>query len=139
MATPVHMVVKAIGVDVDGNPTGSSTAPSFVDLRRGLTVKFAKIVATASGATAVVAAVTAKKIKVLGYVFVAAGAVAVKFQSATTDITGVMTIGSNGGVAASAVAPAGGHLLETAAGEALNINLSDAVVVGGHLSYVEEA
>jgi hypothetical protein len=42
--------------------------------------------------------------------------------------------GANGGVAA-AYCPVG-HF-ETAAGEALNINLSGAVAVGGHVVYVE--
>jgi hypothetical protein len=98
--------------------------------------KFAKIVASASGATTVVAAVTSKKIRVLSYVLVANAAVNTKFQShvTPTDLTGLEYLGSNGGVSAG-FSPAG-HF-ETVAGEALDINLSGAVAVGGHLTYIE--
>jgi hypothetical protein len=111
------------GVSTVQGPTGST-----------LTVKFATIVASASGATAVVAAVTGKAILVLSYVLIANAAVNVKFQSAGLDLTGLLYLGANGGAAPGEAAH--GHF-RTLASQALNINLSAAVAVGGHLSYVE--
>jgi hypothetical protein len=96
--------------------------------------KFAPIVANASGATLVVAAVALKKLRVLGYNVIANGAVNVKFQSAGNDKTGLKYLAANGGIAPS-FNPAG--WFETNAGEALNINLSGAVAVGGELVYIE--
>lgn len=103
------------------------------------TVKSADIVASASGATEVVAAVTTpvnKKIRVLSYLYRVNGAVNVKWQSATTDLTGLSYNGA-AGEGEAPTAAAGAFLFETAAGAALNINLSAAVAVGGHVCYVE--
>src|SRR4051812_7947440 len=57
-----------------------------------LTPKFASIVASAGGATTVVAAVSLKKIRVVSYTLVANAAVNVKFQShvTPTDKTGLL-------------------------------------------------
>lgn len=103
----------------------------------GEQVLFAAITASASGATQVVAAATlngtARKIRVVSYVIVANAAVNVKFQSHTAgDLTGLLYNAANGGVAAP-FSPVG--WFETVAGEALDINLSGAVAVGGHLTY----
>lgn len=106
-----------------------------LDPIRGYDVKHATIVASASGATQVVAAVAAKRIRVLGYTLVAAGAVTVKFQSNATDLTGALPLAANGGVSA-----AGGPYVpsfETAVGDPLNVNLGGAVAVAGHLTYQE--
>lgn len=94
---------------------------------------YATIVASSSGATALVAAVSGKRIRVLSYAIVANAAVNVKFQSASTDLTGLLYLAANGGAA---VAFEGMGCFQTAVGEALNINLSGAVAVGGHLTYV---
>jgi hypothetical protein len=99
-----------------------------------LTPKFAAIAASASGDNTAVAAVTGKKIRVLAYTVVAAGAVSAKFQSDTTDLTGALSFAANGG-ASVAFSPVG-HF-ETASGVALQLNLGSAVAVGGHLVYVE--
>lgn len=101
-----------------------------------LTPKFATIVASSSGATTIVAAVSNKKIRVLGYVLTFNAAVNAKWQShvTPTDKTGLAYGAANGGIAA-AFNPVG-HF-ETISGEALDINLSGAVAVGGHLLYVE--
>lgn len=97
-------------------------------------IKFAVISASASGATAVVAAVAGKHIRVLHYQIVVAGNVAVKFQSDSTDITGLMSHSAEGeGSNPSFFA----GLFQTAEGEALNINLDAAIQVGGHVTYVE--
>lgn len=99
-----------------------------------VTTLFADIASSASGDNEVVAAVPGKKIRVLAYTIIASGDVDVKWRSAATDLTGVMPFTINSGVA-HGYAPVG--YFETASGEALNLNLSDAVAVGGYLVYVE--
>ena len=101
-----------------------------------LTPKFAAITASASGATTVVGAVASKKIRVISYVVVANAAVNIKFMTSTgpADKTGLLYLSANGGVSG-AYAPTG-HF-ETDSGDGLQINLSAAVAVGGHLTYVE--
>lgn len=102
-----------------------------------LTPKFAKISTSASGASTVVALVAGKKIRVLQFWLTASGAVNAKFQShiAPTDLTGLLYMATAGDGAAMNFCPVG--LFETVAGEALDINLSGAVAVGGGLVYVE--
>lgn len=114
--------------------TGAPDSSALYSGSTALTPKFAVITASASGATAVVASVASKKIRVISYVVVANAAVNIKFQSNSTDKTGLLYLAGNGGVSG-AYAPTG-HF-ETASGEALNINLSAAVAVGGHVTYVE--
>lgn len=92
------------------------------------------ITASASGNTAVVAAVAGKKIRVISFNFVANGTVNVKWQSATTDISGLTYCVQFSGKALQF--HPGGHL-ETAVAEALNINLSGNVAVGGEGTYIE--
>lgn len=109
-----------------------------IDPRTEANPKYAKIVASASGATAIVAAVgsgdTARKIRVVALSLMANGTVNVKFQSASTDLTGIDFLVANAGK----VLPYNEcGWFETAAGEVLNINLSASVAVGGHLTYVE--
>jgi hypothetical protein len=100
-----------------------------------LTPKFAVIAASSSGDNTVVAAVASKKIRVISYTVVAITAVNAKWKSgASTDKSGLLYCGATGGVA-NPYNPLG--LLETASGEALVLNLSAAVAVGGHLTYVE--
>lgn len=97
-------------------------------------VKFARIDTAALGATQLVAAVAGKKLRVLNFHLIAAGAVNVSLRSAANPITGAYPLVANAGLA-----PNGGGfgLCETAAGEALNINLSAAVQVSGAIAYVE--
>jgi hypothetical protein len=92
-----------------------------------------KISTSSSGATQLVAAVAGKKIVVISYAVIVNAAVNVKFQSGSTDLTGLMYFAANGGAT---VTVEGLGCFETAAGEALNINLSGAVAVGGHITYV---
>ncbi len=90
------------------------------------------IAVTVSGATALVAAVSQKKIRVWGYSLMAYGAVGVKFQSSATDLTGLYAQTANGGI----VEPSGMlPIFDCNANEALNINLDTAVTVGGRLMY----
>lgn len=98
-------------------------------------VKFAPISASAAGATPVVAAVANRRIRVLSYVLTASGAVNAKFQSGSTDVSGLLYFDDAGRSVSAAFSPVG-HF-QTAAGEALNINLSGATAVGGHLTYIE--
>jgi hypothetical protein len=100
-----------------------------------LTPKFAVISASSSGDNAVVAAVVSKKIRVLSYDLAAAADVTAKWKSgAATDLSGPKPFGAKGGMVKN-FSPAG-HL-ETASGEALNLNLNGAVAVGGELTYIE--
>lgn len=97
-------------------------------------VKFAPINTAASGASPLVPGVAGKKIRVVGFHLIAAGAVNVSFRSAANAITGPYPLVANSGLA-----PNGGGfgVFETVAGEALNINLSAAVQVSGALTYLE--
>lgn len=97
--------------------------------------KFAIVAASGSGDNAIVAAVTGKKIRVLSYYLSAAGAVNAKWRSATTDLTGLHYFAAAGGSATAPYSPQG--WVETAVSEALNLNLSGAVAVGGEITYVE--
>lgn len=101
-----------------------------------VTPKFAKIAASSSGVNIVVAAVATKKIRVLSYVLNANGTVNAKWQSHTTptDLTGLDYLIANTGVS-SGYSPVG-HF-ETVAGESLDLNLSAAIAVGGHITYIE--
>ena len=89
---------------------------------------------SSSGNTAVVAAAGAGiMIRVLSLVIVnGATANSIKFQSATTDITCLFAFGANGGMVLDH--NKAGHF-QTAANEALNINLSGATAVGYLLNY----
>lgn len=124
------------GVVIDQTAT-VNVAQDTAAIKNGatsLTPKFAPIAASSSGDNAIVAAVVGKKIRVLSYVLMANAAVNAKWRSATTDKSGLLYFAANGG----AVAPHTpiGHL-ETAVNEALNLNLSGAVAVGGHVTYIE--
>lgn len=98
------------------------------------TPKRAVIATAASGDTTLVPAVPGKSLRVTDYTAVAAGTVSVKFKSAATDISGAMPLVANAQLQ-SVDAAAG--VLQTAQGEALVLNLSAAIAVGGHLTYVE--
>lgn len=101
-----------------------------------LTPKFAKIDTSASGDTTLVAAVTSKKIRVLGYRVQGGGAVSFSFKNVGgASLTGPMPTGAAGGGGGAAFSPVG-HF-ETTAGVGLALTLSSAVAVGGHVCYVE--
>ncbi len=100
-----------------------------------LTPKYASISASAAGDNSLVAAVAGKKIRILKYTIVASAGTAAKFRSSSgTDLTGPMPLGANSGIGG-AFCPVG--LFESVAGEGLVLNLSAAVPVSGHLTYVE--
>lgn len=101
-----------------------------------LTPKFVAIDAASSGDNTILAAVSAKKIRVLQVILVAAGDVNVRFESgaAGTALTGQMNLTTNSGFEAS-FCPVG-HF-ETGSNVLLNLELSAAVSVDGWLVYVE--
>lgn len=98
-----------------------------------LTPKFAKIDLAATGN--ILALVAGKKIRVLSLFLTVAGDTTVQFRSSTTSaLTGAMTFKAGGGMAPP-FSPVG--LMETVAGEALNLLLGTAVQVSGGFTYVE--
>jgi hypothetical protein len=126
-----------IGTDADGNQVFAVAADDSVIYIAGVAkpIKYAKIAAASNGSNELVAAVTSKKIRLISYNFIGSGAVNAKFQSASTDKSGLKYIAAAGGGICAPFNPGG--WLETASGEALNLNLSGAVAVGGELSYIE--
>jgi hypothetical protein len=124
------------GTNLIGQVLASNETSTIYNSTTALTPKFAVISASSSGANTIVAAVTSKKIRVLAYTLIANAAVNAKFQSAVTptDKTGLLYLAANTG-ASPAYSPVG-HF-ETIAGEALSLNLSAAIAVGGHLTYIE--
>lgn len=97
--------------------------------------KYASIDCAAAGDNEIVAAVVGKKVRVVAYTAVCANTVSAQWKSgAATAKSGAMPFAANGG--ASPPWNPYGHF-ETAAGEALNLNLSGAVQVSGHLTYLE--
>lgn len=104
-------------------------------------MKYAAIAAGSSGNNEIVAAVAGKRIRVVGYVLSFSGSVNAKWRSASTDLSGLL-YGAANTVVSAAPMPKGerggqaGHM-ETATGEALNLNLSAATAVGGHVAYEE--
>lgn len=100
----------------------------------------AAVTASASGDTPVVAAVAGKKIRVKAFALTngAASVQNVKWRSGTTDITGLFYSTAIGPIVTHDLAPANDFYFETAAGAALNINLSAATAVGGSVQYTLE-
>ncbi len=115
-----------------------SLVPSADSLGPSLAVQRFVISASSSGDNTIVAAPgPGLRIVLLNFMLVASGAVAAKWRSNSTDLTGAMPVaGSGSGIAAQS--PAIG-LVECAANQALKLNLSDAVQVGGFGSYVVES
>ncbi len=123
--------------DASGNMAGANLDAGGnlrVSLVGGLTPKFAIIQLSATGT--VVAAVSSKKIRVLSYVLMANGTVNTKWQShvTPTDLTGLLYLIVNTGISVP-FSPLG--YFESLSGEALDLNLSAGIAVGGHLTYVE--
>ena len=98
--------------------------------------KYAVVNIAGSGDNTVISAVTGKKIRVLHYSLVCGAAVNVRFESGAggTALTGVMEFAANSGISVP-FSPVG-HF-ETTSGALLNIELSGAVNVDGHITYVE--
>ena len=107
----------------------------LVDGTTGVTPKFAAISAASAGDNTIVAAVAGKRLRVVKYTIVTSGGVSAKFRTASGgDLSGAMALAANSGIGG-AYCPVG--LLETLAGDGLVLNLSSAVPVAGHLTYIE--
>lgn len=137
-ALPVELSDGSNAVGTSSNPLRVSASEETSTVYNGLTALtplFATIVASSSGVTNIIALVSAKRIRVLALQLVANAAVNVKWQShvTPTDLTGLAYLAANGGYVLP-FNPLG--WFQTVAGEALDINLSTAVAVGGSLTYV---
>jgi len=127
-------------VAISGASTGTSIGSVVISngsLQVGastLEVKQAQINISASGDNTVVAAVTAKKIRVVGVMFICAADVTVQVKSLATSKIAAMSYHANGGVA---LWWPEGFWVETASGEALVFALGGNVQVSGSLNYVE--
>lgn len=101
-----------------------------------VTPKFAVIDAATSGDNTLLAAVSAKKIRVLAMFLVAAGTVNVRLESGAggTALTGQMNLVANTGFVLP-YNPAG--WFETASNTLLNMELSGAISVDGSFTYIE--
>ncbi len=93
---------------------------------------YAVINATQAGSNEIVAAVAEKVIRVLGYQMSAAAAETATWKSAATSKSGPMAMAT--GSPFTAPVSRDGYL-ETAKGEALNLNLLAGNAVGGFLIY----
>lgn len=129
-------VLKQISASTQLGASSSETSTVYNGVT-ALTPKFKVITASSSGATTIVALVGGKKIRVLAWDVKVNAAVNFKWQShvTPTDLTGLYYNSAQGDGVARAFCPVG--YFETVVGEALDINLSGAVAVGGVLTYVE--
>lgn len=94
---------------------------------------FTTVSASAAGTTQVVAAISERIIRVVAVHAIATSNVGVNWVSNTTIVTGTASFAANGGY----VLPFNNvGWFQTHRGEALHINLSSAVAVGGSLVYV---
>jgi len=100
-------------------------------------VKRVAISGNTSGDNTLVAAVTGKRIKVLGMVVVATGDVDFRLESGAggTALTGIIEMAAAGNGFVLPMTFPGYHWVETAAGAALNVELSAGVQVSGALVY----
>ena len=133
--TRVVEVIEGLVLPTETQVTTFNTSALY-DGTTLVTPKFAVIDAATSGNNSIVAAVAAKKIRVLQASGIAAGAVNVRFESGAdgTALTGQMNLTTNSGFVYN-FSPVG--WFQTATNTALNLELSGAVSVDGCLVYVE--
>ncbi len=136
--TAVTAITNALpaGTNLLGQISASDETGTIYSGTTALTPKFAIITASSSGATTIVSAVTSKKIRVLRWSLSSNGTVNIKWQShvTPTDITGLHYL-TQYASAGGAYCPQG--IFQTISGEALDINLSASIAVGGELTYLE--
>jgi len=97
-------------------------------------IKFAVIAEAGNGTDAIVAAVTGKRILVLGYDMGTDTAQTLQWKSASDAISGVYTLAANDHIERDN--PYG--VMKTAEGEALNLTqVGGAAVIGGVVTYIE--
>jgi hypothetical protein len=124
------------GTNTIGNVSAAPQTGAVYSGTTAVTPQYAVINTNASGPSQILAGTGGKKIRVLSYRFVADADVGVTFRDATApaNLTGAMATGAKGGGGGAAFSPAG-HF-ETGVGNALGINLSAAIQVSGHLTYI---
>lgn len=132
---PINTIGNALEVATTRNLPASDETSTIFNGAVPLSPQFASIAVSSSGVNIVIAAMVGKAIRVLSYVLTANGTVNVKWQSHTlpTDLTGLDYLVANTGVS-SGYSPIG-HF-QSRVGESLDINLSGAIAVGGHLTYI---
>ena len=99
-------------------------------------VLYAAIDCSSSGDNTIVASDATNKIRVLGYVITASAAVNVRWKSGATNKSGLLYLDTKGGVSHHTE---DGCMETVNSADALILNLSSAVTVGGHIAYVKEA
>lgn len=117
----------------------NTTITGGTDLKQSNVIYIAKIDVNIATDNTIVAADLNRKIKVLSAKITAAADVSIKWRSGTDDLEGANSIKAGGGYVLPASAPGMGHYIETAINKDLNLNLSGAVQVSGHISYYLEA
>jgi hypothetical protein len=121
------------GTNLIGKAAVGQDTSAIYNGATALTPSYAVISASSSGDNQIVAAQVGKKIRVLQWSLTSNGTVSATWRSGTTPITGARPLiqyASCGG----SFSPIG--RFETAAGSALNLNLSGATAVGGEIAYV---
>lgn len=96
------------------------------------------IAAATVGDNQIVAADATKKIKVVEAYIQVGAATVLKWRSGTTVLVGAQTLVANQGVFMNGVPLIDCHHFETAANQALNLNSTVAVVIGGYVNYYLE-
>lgn len=116
------------------------TTQDILTYLHGQDFKRAAVSGAGSGDNTLVAAVTGKKIKVLGLLLVANSTVAVRLESGAsgTALTGVMTTTAENLTILWPMTTPGSHWVETTAGALLNMELGGGVQVSGCVVYYLE-
>lgn len=133
LGTITNPVGVAAGTNLIGKTSAAQDTSTIYNGTTALTPTFAVISASASGDNQIVAAVAGKKIRVLQWSFASNGTVSAKWRSGTTDLTGSRPL-IQYAMASGSFSPVG--RFETAVNQALNLNLTGAIGVGGELAYV---
>lgn len=122
-------------VPVSGQVAASNETGTIYNGTTPLTPLFASFAASTLGATTIVTGTSGKKIRVLRWRASANGQVNVNLQSHTTTAKATgLSYASQYKDFGGGYCPVG--LVETVAGEALDVNLSAAVAVSGELTYI---
>lgn len=121
------------GSNVIGKVASGSDVGSLYNGTTALSPMFATIDASAAGDNLVIPGAAGKRIRVLRWGLTAKNEVEAKWRSGSADITGARLL-TKYASAGGAYCPVG--VFQTLPGEALNLNLSAAVAVGGELTYV---
>ncbi len=110
---------------------------SFNDPLTNRAILSASVDINSSGSNSIVTAVAGKKIYLLSAVLVAdADSLKITFQSDSTDLSGEMNLGKAGN--GFVLSMSGLPYFSTNTGEALKINLSSGIQLGGFIQYYVE-